>query len=96
MLTPKQKSYLKSLANPLKALVLIGKDGLTLNLIESAKISLKAHELVKVSVLKSCTSDVREMMLDLASHTKSEVVTEIGRTFVLYKESEKHKITFPQ
>mgnify|MGYP001810137823 CR=1 FL=1 len=96
MLTPKQKSYLKSLANPLKALVLIGKDGLTINLIESAKISLKAHELVKVSVLKSCTSDVREMMLDLASHTKSEVVTEIGRTFVLYKESEKHKITFPQ
>jgi RNA-binding protein len=96
MLTPKQKSYLKTLANPLKALVLIGKDGLTINLIESAKISLKAHELVKVSVLKSCTSDVREMMLDMASHTKSEVVTEIGRTFVLYKESEKHKITFPQ
>mgnify|MGYP003594057831 FL=1 len=96
MLTTKQKSYLKSLANPLKALVLIGKDGLTLNLIESTKVSLKAHELVKVSVLKSCTSDVREMMLDLASHTKSEVVTEIGRTFVLYKESEKHKIVFPQ
>jgi RNA-binding protein YhbY len=46
--------------------------------------------------LKSCTSDVREMMLDLASQTKSEVVNEIGRTFVLYKESEKHKITFPQ
>lgn len=96
MLTPKQKSYLKSLANPLKALVIIGKDGLTLNLIESAKISLKSHELVKISVLKSCTSDVREMMLDMASQTKSEVVSEIGRTFVLYKESEKHKITFPQ
>ena len=25
-----------------------------------------------------------------------DVVSEIGRTFVLYKESEKHKITFPQ
>jgi RNA-binding protein len=96
MLNSKQKSYLKSLANPLKALVLIGKDGLTLNIIESAKISLKSHELVKVSVLKSCTSDVREMMLDLSAHTNSEVVSEIGRTFVLFKESEKHKITLPQ
>jgi len=96
MLNPKQKSYLKSLANPLKALVIIGKEGLTLNLIESTKISLKAHELVKISVLKSCTADMREMMLDLSAHTNSEVVTEIGRTFVLFKSSEKHKITFPQ
>ncbi|NTW95122.1 MAG: YhbY family RNA-binding protein [Erysipelotrichaceae bacterium] len=96
MLTSKQKSYLKSLANPLKALVLIGKDGLTLNIIESTKISIRSHELVKVSVLKSCTSDVREMMLDLSAHTNSEVVSEIGRTFVLFKESEKHKITLPQ
>jgi len=96
MLTSKQKSYLKSLANQLKALILIGKEGLTLNIIESTKISLKAHELVKVSVLKSCVSDVREMMLDLSSHTNSEVVSEIGRTFVLYKASEKRKITFPQ
>ena len=96
MLTSKQKSYLKSLANPLRALVLIGKEGLSLNIIESTKISLKAHELVKVSVLKSCVSDVREMMLDLSAHSNSEVVSEIGRTFVLYKESEKHKITLPQ
>lgn len=96
MLNSKQKSYLKSLANPLKALVIIGKDGLTLNLIESAKVSINAHELVKVSVLKSCTLEVREMMLDLAAHTKSEIVAEIGRTFVLYKPSEKHKITLPQ
>ena len=96
MLNSKQKSHLKALANPQKALILIGKDGLTHNLIESTKVSLKAHELVKVSVLKSCTVDVREMMLDLASHTKSEVVTEIGRTFVLYKESEKRKIILPQ
>ena len=96
MLTLKQKSYLKSLANPLKALVIIGKDGLTLNLIESTKVSLKAHELVKISVLKSCSSEVREMMLDLCAHTNSEIVNEIGRTFVLYKESEKRKISFPQ
>ncbi len=96
MLNTKQKAHLKSLSNPLKALVIIGKEGLTLNLIESTKISLKAHELVKVSILKSCTSEVREMMLDLSAHTNSEVVTEIGRTFVLYKTSEKHKIIFPQ
>ena len=95
MLTTKQKGYLKSLANPLKALILIGKDGLTLNVIESAKISLKAHELVKISILKACPFDRREMMLDLSAHTNSEIVSEIGRTFVLYKQSEKRKIVFP-
>jgi len=69
MLNSKQKAYLRSLANPLKALVLIGKDGLTLNVVESTKTALEAHELVKVSVLKSCPTDVRELMLDLVSST---------------------------
>mgnify|MGYP003585328918 FL=1 len=95
MLNSKQKAYLRSLANPLKALVLIGKDGLTLNVVESTKTALEAHELVKVSVLKSCPTDVRELMLDLVSSTKAEAVTQIGRTFVLYRESEKRRIALP-
>lgn len=95
MLNSKQKAYLRSLANPLKALVLIGKDGLTLNVVESTKTALEAHELIKVSVLKSCPTDVRELMLDLVAGTKAEAVTQIGRTFVLYRASEKRRIALP-
>ena len=95
MLTTKQKAYLRGLANPLKALVLIGKDGLTFNVVESTKSALEAHELVKVSAQKSCSTDVRELMLDLMAQTHAESVTQIGRTFVLYKASEKRRIALP-
>jgi RNA-binding protein len=95
MLTTKQKAHLRSLANPLKALVLIGKDGLTFNVTESTKTALDAHELVKISVLKSCPTDIRELMLDLVTATKAEVVTQIGRTLVLYRPSEKKRIALP-
>ena len=54
MLNGKQKRYLRSLAVNEKALFQIGKDGLSQNLFNSLKEALKARELVKISVLKTC------------------------------------------
>ncbi len=95
MLTGKQKRYLRALGNTQKALFQIGKEGLSLNLFDTVSDSLKAHELVKVAVLKTCTVDVKELSFDLAMNTKSEVVQIIGRTFLLYKPSKERKIQLP-
>ena len=54
MLSKSQKVYLKSLCNTLKPLVMIGKNGITDSVIETAEEVLVAKELVKVSVLESC------------------------------------------
>ena len=48
MLDKKDKYRLRSLANPLKPLVIIGKDGLTENIISSINDAIKTHELTSL------------------------------------------------
>lgn len=96
MLNNKQKSYLRSLANSLKAVVIVGKDGLSDTVLESLDVSLEAHELVKVSLLKTCALSVKEAAIELAVGTKSEIIQTIGRTIVLYRRSKEAKIELPR
>jgi len=95
MLTGKQKRYLRSLAVNEKAIFQIGKEGLNSNLYNSVKEALKARELVKISVLKTCETDMNEIKIDLCANTGSELVQVIGKTLVLYKQSKEHKILLP-
>ena len=88
MLTSKQKSKLRSMAQTRKAIVMIGKDGISEKLLNSLWDALEAHELVKVSCLKTMPVTVREAALVCASETNSEVVQIIGSTFILYRKSE--------
>lgn len=90
MLTKAQKQYLKGMANTLKPLVQIGKNGLTDNVIKSANEVLEAHELLKVDVLKSCDAPIEELVLDLAGRTRSEIVSQLGRKIVLYRRNRQH------
>jgi RNA-binding protein len=96
MLTSKQKSALRSLGQKTRAYVQVGKEGMSVNLAYSLEDSLDAHELVKVSVLKSCPVTVNEIALDLSSATHSEIVQIIGKTILLFRQSEKKKIELPR
>jgi RNA-binding protein len=95
MLSGKQKSYLRSLAQTQNAIFQIGKDSLSDNLIKTVGDALKARELIKISVLKTNADDLEELAFDLARHTKSEVVQIIGRTIILYKKAKEPKILLP-
>ena len=95
MLTSKQKSYLRSLAQTELALFQIGKEGLSDNLIQTVDDALRTHELVKIKLLKTVSDDVDEIIFDLAMNTKSEVVQKIGRVFVLYRKAKEPKIILP-
>ena len=95
MLNGKQKRFLRSLALNERAIFQLGKDGLSDNYIEQINNALGARELVKISVLKSGPSDLKEGSFDLARLTKSEVVQIIGRTIVLYRKGKSPKIILP-
>lgn len=95
MLTGKQKRYLRSLAVNEKAIFQIGKDSLNENLYTSLKEALKTRELVKISVLKTCTIDINEIIIEVCAHTSSELVQKIGKTIVIYKQSKERKIILP-
>ena len=89
MLNGKQKRYLRSLAVNEKAIFQIGKEGLSDNLYNSLKEALKARELIKISILKTCEIDINEIEIEICAHTSSELVQKIGKTIVIYKRNAK-------
>ncbi|MBQ6335151.1 MAG: ribosome assembly RNA-binding protein YhbY [Erysipelotrichaceae bacterium] len=95
MLSGKQKRYLRSLAVNEKAIFQIGKEGLSENLFDSLNEALKARELVKVSVLKTCEIELNEIVIDLCAHSGAQLVQVIGKTIVLYKPGRPKKIILP-
>lgn len=90
MLSSKQKAYLKSLANKIKPVLQIGKDGLSDNILISVESYLLKYELMKVSILQNATVDACEV-IDFFTNANIEVVEHIGRTLILYKHSDKAK-----
>ncbi len=100
MLTGKQRSYLKGLANPMQAILQIGKDGVTDNFVAQLEKTIGTKELVKISILESAADlDVKQTAFMLAERTGSEFVQSIGRKIILFKEAEepeKRKIVIPQ
>ena len=90
-MTSKQRAYLISLAMNIDPIYNIGKGGLSDEFIEGISEALEARELVKISVLKNCPEDIRELAGMLAQKTGSETVQVIGRKIVLYRESKEHK-----
>ena len=50
-ITGKQVRQLRSMANNLKPTVIVGKEGVTANILKQVNEGLEAHELIKVSVL---------------------------------------------
>lgn len=86
-LNGKQRSYLKSLANELKPLSQLGKEGLTDRYIKSLDELLEDHELVKITILENFGSDVRAAVDELLQRCDAEFVQQIGRKLVIYRQS---------
>ena len=74
----------------------IGKDGVTPTVNETIMKALRTNELIKINVLKTCETPVRQVALDVSSATKTEVVQIIGKTIVLYKRHKEPKIILPK
>ena len=60
-MTTKQRAYLKSLAMTMDPIFQIGKSSMTPALTEAISEALEARELIKISVLKNCADDPKEL-----------------------------------
>ena len=97
MLTGKQRSYLKSIANNIDSIFQLGKNGLTENFVKQIDDALESREIVKVNVLKNCSLNPTEVANELVEGLSAEFVQSIGRKFVIYRESiENKKIELPK
>lgn len=89
MLTSKQRAYLRSLANSVDTILMVGKGGMSNDIIKQAEDALKKRELIKGKVLsESAPITSREAGEALSEATGSEIVQVIGSKFVLYKKNE--------
>lgn len=97
MLTSKQRSHLKGLANSIDPIFQLGKGGISDNFIKQIDDALETREIIKVNVLKNCSLDPTEVANEIADKLKAEYVQSMGRKFVLYRESrENKKIELPK
>ncbi|HAS55843.1 MAG TPA: ribosome assembly RNA-binding protein YhbY [Firmicutes bacterium] len=95
MLTGKQKSYLKGMANSIDHRYLFGKGEIDDSFLKQIDDGLECHELIKVGVLQNSSLDAKEVALELSTKLNCEIVQTIGKVIVLYRKSKKNpKIVF--
>ncbi|MDR3630852.1 MAG: ribosome assembly RNA-binding protein YhbY [Desulfocapsaceae bacterium] len=86
-LSGKQKKYLKGLGHHLSPVILIGKEGISPQLIEATAQELKNHELIKIKIGNNSTVTKQDAVQTLTTATGGELVQLIGKSLLLYKEN---------
>ncbi|MCC6931942.1 MAG: ribosome assembly RNA-binding protein YhbY [Deltaproteobacteria bacterium] len=92
-----QKKFLKACAHSLKPVALIGKAGVSSELIKEIDCLLKTHELIKVkfNAFKDSKKDLAKV---ISTESGAEQVALLGNILILYrqqKDSKKRKIKLP-
>ncbi|KAJ53818.1 RNA-binding protein [Clostridium tetanomorphum] len=96
MITSKQRSYLRSIANTIQPIFQIGKGGIEENFLKQIEDALEAREIIKITVLNNSGLTAREASDIICEELKCEGVQSIGNRLVIYKKSKKKpKIELP-
>lgn len=86
-MTSKERADLKAQAMKMESIFQIGKSSLTPAQVEAIRAALKKRELIKISVLKNCADDPKELAVLVSERTGSQVVQVIGKKIILYKKN---------
>ena len=96
MITSKQRSYLRTIANPLQPIFQVGKAGIEENFLKQVEEALESRELIKIKVLNNSGLTAREASDVICEAIDAQGVQAIGNKCVLYKRSfKKPKIELP-
>lgn len=95
-LSKKQINHLKGLAHSLKPVVLLGSNGLTEGVVAEIDNALSHHELIKVKI-PTDDREVKGLIVDaIVRETEAVKVQVIGKTLIIYRQSEEKKIHIPK
>ena len=87
MITGRQRSELKKMAQEIKPAVMIGKEEITPSVIAAIDDYLEAHELVKVQLQDGALLDPKETANAIAKELGADFVQAIGKKFILYRQA---------
>lgn len=92
-MTSKERASWRAKANSLEAIIQIGKEGITDNLITQIDDTLDVRELIKIRVhLETAPQTPKELATQLAERLDAEVIQVIGGIIVLYRKADPDKI----
>ena len=92
-LTSKQRAHVRGLAHAEKALVHVGKEGVTPAALRSLRQTFASREIVKVRVLDAAPEAPRETGAALAEGVDGcHVVQTVGRTVTLFRPDPHHPV----
>ena len=92
-LTSKQRAHVRGLAHAEKALVHVGKEGVTTAALRSLRQTFATREIVKVRVLDAAPEPPRETGVALAEGVDGcHVVQTVGRTVTLFRPDPQHPV----
>lgn len=87
MMTGKQRAKLRAMANTIETILYIGKEGITDNTVKECYDALEARELIKGCVQQGAPISAREALTELCEKTGAEPIQQIGRRFVMFRQS---------
>lgn len=87
MLTSKQRAEFRAQANGLEVTLMVGKGGVSEQVLAEAQTLLEARELVKGRVLETAMMSAREVSDAICEATGADGVSTVGATFVIWRKS---------
>ena len=90
MITSKQRSYLRSLANGLDVIFQVGKAGIEEQFLKQIDQAIEVRELLKIKLLDNSGLTAREASDIICKALKCEGIQAIGSKIVIYKRSSKN------
>ena len=96
LLIEPQKKYLRGLAHQKKAIVMVGNQGLTDNVMTEIGKALDFHELIKIKVRVGDRKDRDEVLSKIVAQQGCQLIQRVGNTATLFKRNRKNaKIQIP-
>jgi RNA-binding protein len=84
-LSSAEKKHLRGLAHTIEPNILIGKGGVTEEVVDAARAAVERHGLIKVKLTPQAVVDKHAAARDIAFATGSDLVQQIGKTALLYR-----------
>ena len=88
-LTASDKKQLRSIGHNLNPVVMIGDKGLSEGVMQELNRALEDHELIKVKVNVADPQERRDVIGQLCTDSRAELVQAIGKIALLYRAAQK-------
>ena len=92
MITSKQRSNLRAIAQKIEPITQVGKLGVNDSLIESLDLAIEKREIIKITVLENSGLIPKEAGFEIAERLNAEFVCATGRKLVFYRRSKNPKV----